>query len=130
MKHFFRLFVMGLLLLMTMSACGPKVIYHVESGVIDYSYYSSKGMFLTESNSVNFDYEPLGSIIINVCPGDLPGTSHWMEAKPVAGVRELVNKATEMGANGVINLKTEPFTIVVEKVSLTGIQVTGMAIKR
>lgn len=34
-----------------------------ETVVIDYSRYTSQGFFITESNSVSFDYKPIGSVV-------------------------------------------------------------------
>jgi hypothetical protein len=51
------------LLLFTFVSCGFKIPKYVSaSSFIDYSYFTDKGIYVSESNSVNFDYTPMGSI--------------------------------------------------------------------
>ena len=50
---------------LAMTSCS-KIPYTSTVTVIDYSYFTKKGFFITEAPSVSFDYEPVGSIIVRV----------------------------------------------------------------
>ncbi len=103
----------------------PYSRYH---GVVDYSSYLSRGFFITESNSVNFDYEPIGSITAVVQSGwevldrtnqritsndDVYGTYNkskvkygdYLSATLDDAIEELYTAAIALGANGVINFR-------------------------
>lgn len=56
-------------LLLVTSCTTYKIPYRRYSAAIDFSAYAQKGFFITESNSVNFSYEPLGSITSVVTSG-------------------------------------------------------------
>lgn len=123
------LFSSILTLILLLTSCSPKS-YMVEAQYLDYSMYSANRIFITESNSVNFEYSPLGTIKINIYSGTVPHTNHWLDAKPQTGIRQLVDKAISVGANGIINLRIEPFTTVIGDEPRSGLSVSGMAIKR
>lgn len=101
-----------------------------ETVVVDYSYYYNRGFFITESNSVNFDYKPLGSVITYLKDGYK--VSRNMLASPLSekntklsvndALRELVISCQEAGANGIINLKIS--------IGADSYTITGMAIKK
>ena len=120
----------------------PYLRYH---GVIDYSKYMSKGFFITEANSVSFDYEPIGSIAAGVESGweilnhttktttsddDVYGSStktkvkygEYIRAELDDAIEELYQACKELGADGVINFSISS--------SLGEYVVSGMAIKR
>lgn len=104
--------------------------YTVIDGFIDYSAYGDSNFFITESNSVSFPYEPMGSVTAIVLSGNMPNTSHWVEAKPQAAMRAAVEKARLAGANGLINLKISSYETTTDGKLRIGLIVTGMAIKR
>ena len=128
----------------------PKRAFTKVSSAVDYTKYSENGFFMTEANSVSFRYEPLGSITAIARSGyEVIGSDdssnfqddtygkpakkvkygEYRSAYPEDALEELYNKALEMGANGVINLK---FTYLSQTNSLIpeGWMVTGMAIKK
>lgn len=141
------------------TSCYPaKTLFHQESSHVDYRPYSKTDFFLTEANSVSFEYSPISSVISIVKPGyvdkkDIVKTkeekdfkddlyannkhlklgSDFKLASPQDALDGLVKEAKKLGANGIINLKITSF---IEKVSLgNGIQpdligysATGMAI--
>lgn len=60
--------ILAFLLLCCLCGCATtyKWPYVQESSIIDYSQYAKKGFFITQANSVNFDYTPIGSISAKV----------------------------------------------------------------
>lgn len=104
----------------------PYIVYS------EISYYDEfEGFFITESNSVSFEYEPVGSITAMVENGFLKGK--YIKASTKDALRILYNEAEKSGANGIINLK---FSYVWEHdknsniTTLKGVIATGMAINK
>lgn len=62
MKKVYLLFSVMLLVL---AACQSLPTPKSNMVVIDYAVLTNQGIFVTESNSVNFAYEPIGSISID-----------------------------------------------------------------
>lgn len=134
----------ALLVLMTASlltGCSiiPKTMYVGSVSIVDYSPYSDEGFFITESNSVSFDYQPVSSVTAvfrsgyasveivekenqkpkskqtdDVYSGRIASgrikTGDFVEATPQSALEELYRKSVEIGANGIINLKISTFT--------------------
>lgn len=124
----------------------PKYPYIKTSSVIDYSEFAKRGFFITEANSVSFDYTALGSVSSKVSGGyEVISETRRMDMKDdvysqtKSGAKikygkyipayiedaldAIHNQSIEIGANGVINLRiTYPDNETVV--------VTGMAIKR
>lgn len=93
--------------------------------VVDYSAFTKKGIFVTESNSVNFDYEPVGSIIsVSRGPALTLVFFHVDKEKAFA---EIAEKLRELNADGLINLKMRTEHSDKDFYYMT---VTGMAIRR
>lgn len=119
--------VLGLLLF---SGCVTSKVGYVEQvNTLDYARYNRAGVFLTESNSVSFDYEPVGSISVVVLTGyskttkviskvdsndGIYGDRNYTETKtkaneliyatPVKVLDVAVAELTKLRANGIINL--------------------------
>ena len=99
--------------------------------MLDYSEYSKNGFFITESNSVSFDYTPLATVVVTMQRRVdeewvyVNGTMCRSENRPTAAkvLNKAVEEAKQLGANALINLKLEPL-------NTTGIMLTGMAIKK
>ena len=71
--------------------------------VIEYSkLYDMKDFFVTESNSVSFDYKPLGTITSVTISGFEKG--NFRMSKLTDTYRELFKSAIMQGANGIINV--------------------------
>lgn len=141
--------IITLCAILALSSCKVHQLRH-ETYYLDYQEAGQGKVFLTESNSVSFDYEPLGSILVKEIsgvskklvavsnkerrPDDLYGpgpasktVEEYTFATGQRAINYAVQQAIELGADGIINLRVEavnppkePFTIVV----------TGMAIKR
>ena len=121
-----------------MSSCVTPIKFQQNAGFIDYSMFP--GMFLTESNSVSFDYQPIGSLYAEETSGEyqvvkkkvgnneIYGDAYavvdgkYRHANPQSALTFAAEKAKEMGGNGIINLR-------IEKIE-GGYCVTGMVIKR
>ncbi|MBB2149187.1 hypothetical protein [Pedobacter gandavensis] len=134
-----------------MSSCSPIIRTPEEfsSGITDYSTFAKKGFFITESNSVNFDYQPIGSVYVKQQAGyevlsnttkqkvysdDVIGGkstedfntlkigSKFIPLDINRGLKEIHFQSEKSGANGIINLKITHWN--------GGYSITGMAIKK
>lgn len=121
-----------------MCSCETANKFQQSAGFIDYSMFH--GMFLTESNSVSFEYLPIGSLYAEEISGEyqivkkkignneIYGDEYavvdgkYRHASPQSALAFAADKAKEMGGNGIINLR-------IEKID-GGYCVTGMVIKR
>ncbi len=113
--------------------------------VIDYSALTGEGFFVTESNSVSFNYEPIGSIMVEevggwgkIQPKDVgkddayssrSGKNVYLYPEMSDAFGTLKKQLAEMGANGIINLKVTT-NYSQELNATTSIVLTGMAIRR
>lgn len=140
------LFISAVILLTSCVSLSPIVNF------IDYSAYNDDGIFLTESNSVNFTYEPVGSVQVLLY-------SSYRQKEPVSkelakerkmedaiygssstnltvyqgatasdALNLAVNQAKKKGANAIINLKCDYFPAA--KNAPSGWVVSGMAIRK
>lgn len=135
---------------LTLAGCKsypPPTCY---TSFIDYSQLASQGIFATESNSVSFDYVPVGSVCVEECGG-------WGEYKQRDALENgyeiyddfsfgrrgyappsldnafhnLAKKLKEERANGIINLKIMYGSKMVRENLIVGtITITGMAIRK
>ncbi|RZK18598.1 MAG: heavy metal-binding domain-containing protein, partial [Pedobacter sp.] len=114
------------------------------------SDYKKNGMFITESNSVNFNYEPVASVAAMQISGYLPSdkmqktftedvygssstaspvlSKKFLEASREQVLDELCKKAKQIGANGILNLQIKYIPATTE--SYSGYEASGMAIKK
>ena len=106
------------------------------SSFLDYSPLTSKGIYVTESNSVSFDYETIGSISATEVGGwvkkgkeqkvankarknnvddmyadidrnQYTGKNVYVDPSVDAAMERMAKTLKEFGANGVINLKVQ-----------------------
>ena len=56
--------IISFIILLFFSSCMST--YRSYTIVVDYSRYAANGFFITESNSVSFEYMPVGSVIAHV----------------------------------------------------------------
>ena len=153
MKKLFFIGAMALLL----SSCVVKYPYRQYAYSVDFTQFTNQGFFLTESNSVSFDYDPIGSVSAVVESGYevLNKTSieelnsnddiytfeqlgkmkfgKYIYASPEAAIANLVETSKKLGANGVINLDVGYISAITDKngsiISPSSYVVSGMAIK-
>lgn len=135
-------------------SCSARKLYTVESEVVDYTAYTSRGFFMTEASAVSFDYDAVGSILARVESGYIVNVTaqkrttkdkiHGVNKEGVVSMYdgyknatvydaldEIYVKAKASGADGIINLKTEPIITYKNDIpSITGYVVRGMVIKK
>ena len=152
--------ILLIVLIAAMCSCESvfKAAYTKNAYVLDYSEYTNKGFFLTESNSVNFDYKSLGSVssliysgyeilnnkvnsqkmvytVDNVQNPKKIRYGKYINATSKDALDELCEKAMEIGANGIINIKVNYIPAEYDyktgvRISEDGMFVTGMAIRK
>jgi uncharacterized protein YbjQ (UPF0145 family) len=142
----------------TMTSCFTTKLYepHWSAAVMDYSMLTNKGIYVNESDKVNFEYQTLASVMTKSVGGYISkkvknvkneqeniNDVYYRETKAKKNkangynmiyispsyneaLEVMVNKLEEIGANGIINLK------ISEERGETydAIKVTGTAIKR
>lgn len=92
--------------------------------VIDYSRFLKNGIYVTESNNVDFDYTPIGSVV-SVTRGAIRNAwSYSVDTEKAFS--DIGKKVKAIGADGLINMKISNSYIN----SFYYTTVTGMAIKR
>ena len=146
---FLKLLTLSVLCISSAS-CTPKFsskVYYT-----DYQRYSDAGFFITESNTVSFDYIPVGSVVVRQTAGVMSDTeiisqnvpekrgydelygelekkrhsNSWKLPSDYTALDAVYKVAKEQNADGIINLKiTMP---VVNNASI--IELSGMLIKR
>jgi len=140
MKKVFLLAVMA----MSLFSCTTFAPYKTVSYTTDFTKYSSKNFFMSEANSVSFEYTPIGTIASYSISGSTKDESVVNEGNPYTfdektrykhgnvadALQELYETAIKKGANGVINIKVDYFypdkTVSIE----SGYVISGMMIKR
>lgn len=95
------------------------------------SYNKYGDFFITESNSVNFSYQPIGSIVLSIENYPREGNNMIKGEKLTPSlaldliIKNTIEKAKEKGANGFINFSYAP---IESGGVLKGWVVSGMAI--
>ncbi|MDE6229436.1 MAG: hypothetical protein K2M40_06585 [Muribaculaceae bacterium] len=143
-------FIIAAIAAALLTSCAPKVQYVASSSYINYQTYAEQGVFITESNSVNFEYTPLGSVSAVVFPGyvkairpsqyryvDFNGNpqlteeyNKWQSADVTDAIALAVEKAKQQGGNGIINFQVRPTSESDGKTVRHGFIVTGMVISK
>ena len=146
-KCLFLMLIATLLILAGCKSYPPPTCY---TSFIDYSQLDSQGIFATESNSVSFDYVPVGSVCVEECGG---WEGHriepdWEDEYEIYNnfstekngytppsldnaFYNLAKKLKEERANGIINLKIMYGNKMVRENLFVGtITITGMAIRK
>lgn len=113
-----------ILFIMTFASCAlPKI--HMTSYSIDLSKYNKECFYITESNSVNFEYDP-------ICLMGTQGGGKQYDKNKIVKLElesvfdKFVNDCKSKGANAVINIK------IIQNYSSTEntFYISGMAVKR
>lgn len=94
--------ILGLNLMSCVTIPTPPAPYAF-AGIFDYSPLTSKGVFVTESNSVSFDYETIGSIYAESRGGWINKT--YVEPSLDALYNEVLQQLATYNANGIVNFK-------------------------
>lgn len=115
-------FLLLLTIIVSMSSCFPLEQMTVTE-IKDYSSLTDKGIFVTEANSVNFDYTPIGSVVSTTLSGiDASGRYLLNMDKAFDNIAEELLKKE---ANGLINLNITSSYVN----NLYYTTITGMAIR-
>lgn len=130
------------LTLVALGSCTP-LVFEQNAGYIDYSAFP--GIFISESNSVSFEYQPIGSLYAEEISGQYQvvkkkvGTNEiygdeyavvdgkYRHADPQSALAFAVQKVKQMGGDGIINLKINSAKSEDKRRMY---YVTGMVIKR
>ncbi len=148
---FTKKFIPALVAMFFICSCSvPRGTYVEEYAIIDYTSIMDKyGVFLTEANSVSFEYSPVGSVYAKIISGRVQEETTFevrdkddvyarnmtvrkvekgeiVEASPEKAIELAVKKAVSNGANGIIGLSIETISVGGEY----GVVVTGMAIRK
>lgn len=120
MKKIFSLLLFATLIF---SSCAPKI--HMSSYSIDLSRYNSSGFFITESNSVSFDYSPI--CLMGTQGGGKQYVNRKLTKLSLDDVFDkFVDDCKSKGANAVINIKISQNYGANEN----SFYISGMAVKR
>lgn len=132
MSKFIRILAICVVTTLAFTNCQTyRQEYSVATTSLNYAQYAQDGFFISEANSVSFDYTPIGSVSSQVSSGYFHSSKIWVIAKPEDGMKEIIKYAQRLGANGLINFKITPFTRTLGSGTvLDGFLLTGMAIKR
>lgn len=149
MKKIYYCFILGALAL-SVSSCVPKFIQRTY--FVDYQKAAGGKVFITESNSVSFDYTPVGSLLVEEIQGQykekktLSDKQAYKKTDPIYGdvdqssgksymrfpdaesaLDYAAKQALDMGGDAIINLQMVPSVYEGKRQMLI---VKGMVIKR
>lgn len=146
LKNLFAAAALAVLL----ASCSPQKFVS-NTYYFDYTPYTSDGFFLTQLESVPFDYQALGSMevvetsgndkefkqvkesknfddaIYNI-NGSSVGGKNWRWADEGSALSSLVKNAKTIGGDGIVALKFNNY--IDEKSKAAKVSVSGMVIKR
>ena len=112
--------ILLLLAVISQSCSTSKSTYQEYMTVLDYTPYVEQGFFITESNSVSFDYNPISTIYVVTTGSESKKDMEWYYdkgvmrqrdariASPENALKKAVEEAKSRGGNGLINLKINP----------------------
>lgn len=114
-----------------LQSCGTLPAPQSNVGTIDYTPLIKEGIYITESNSVNFDYTAVGSVIATEKGGWVNGSVRRPYVKNA--FKNIIKELERIDANGIINLSitssVELSEDILSKAYVSVITVKGMAIK-
>lgn len=114
MKKVFYLFVV-----IVLSSCItlPSVSY---INTLDYRPLTDNGLFVTEANSVSFEYKAIGSLYAEETSSIVDGRAMVPRIENI--YNNILHEAKKLGANGIINMSVTPLE--------RSVVIKGMFIKR
>ncbi|MCC8188655.1 MAG: hypothetical protein LIP08_14465 [Bacteroides sp.] len=123
-------YLLLLLFISLLSSCFTLPSPYYKSYIGDYSAFTRKGIFVTESDYIKFDYIAIGSVMAEVGGGWTKNTVQEYVAPDLDTLFEkLANKLISQHANGIINLNIKLIPKDKNKVSsYDRYIVTGMAV--
>ncbi len=140
-------FILSAVLALFFTSCTSSVQYLSSEyiSIFDYWYLQQRDIFVSESNSVNFAYESIGSVVIEVRSGGtqtvnmINGRESGQDLSTIQQkareevIMRLYDELKSLGANGIINVKVDvlpPVPAGKNIYSGPGYSITGMAIKK
>lgn len=131
MKQLFILIFTLVILNLNLVSCvtltlPPLPAPYAFAGIFDYSPLTSKGVFVTESNSVSFDYETIGSLYAISDGGWI--NKIYVEPSLDALYNEVLKQLDAYNANGIVNLKINVSGTVADRTKRYSLE--GMAIRK
>ena len=117
-----RKILLLMLVAFSLASC-VSVQQFTSTTIVDYSEFAKQGIFVTESNSVNFDYKPLGSVVSFTQSALSSFGSQKIDADKA--FMEIASKVKEVGGNGLINFRLN----VMASGASSVMTVSGMAIR-
>lgn len=129
MKQLFILIFTLVILNLNLVSCvtlPPPPASYAFAGIFDYSPLTSKGVFVTESNSVSFDYETIGSLYAISDGGWINKT--YVEPSLDALYNEVLKQLAAYNANGIVNLKINVSGRIADRTKRYSLE--GMAIRK
>lgn len=135
-----------------MTSCAPNAtnFFKQVAYTLDYQKAGKGRVFITEANSVSFEYTPIASILVIEESGksvvketevetigdEVYGkqsmikvqTKGWREANLYSALTFAVEQCENLGGDGIINLKNRIITD--NQTNHSSIEITGMVIKR
>ena len=140
-------FMVGVL---TITSCTPTKNFTQVAYTLDYQKAGKGKVFITEANSVSFEYEPIASLVVleeggksvsSINVGETIGdevygvqstvkvkTKGWRNPSIASALDFAVEQCIKQGGDGLINLKYH--NIVGEMGGIKAVELTGMVIKR
>ena len=129
MKQLFTLIFTLAILSLNLVSCitlPPPPAPYAFAGIFDYSPLTSKGVFVTESNSVSFDYETIGSLYAISDGGWI--NNIYVEPSLDALYNEVLKQLDAYNANGIVNLKINVSGTIADRTKRYSLE--GMAIRK
>ena len=129
MKQLFTLIFTLAILSLNLVSCitlPPPPAPYAFAGIFDYSPLTPKGVFVTESNSVSFDYETIGSLY-GISDGGWINNI-YVEPSLDALYNEVLKQLDAYNANGIVNLKINVSGTIADRTKRYSLE--GMAIRK
>ncbi len=113
-------------------SCAVIPKYQVKHNFIDYGKYLDNNFYITESNSINSNYYPVGNFTVIVKSGDVANgiinenpnygdTLTYKFADINDAMQEVYSKGIQLKADGALNFKIEYFSDgITDKYIVTG----------
>ena len=124
MKKLLFIIALGL----TLNSCVVYSKYTATTNFIDCTKYTDDGFFISQSNSVSFDYQTIGMVTTLVITGESEDGTTIIQASEDDVLYSLCEKSMLQKANGIIDLKITPYYDPITK--RQGLSGSAMAIRR
>lgn len=135
----------------SMTSCITSILPRTNIYYADYAVFNANGIFATELSSVNFDYETLGSIMVEMREGMMKqkNTENISDRKyeddlysskvakysythiiPEDIYQKVCDEIKSKGGNAIVNMKVTYLPSDEKKMQLEGWSISGMVIRK